>query len=151
MTEQLYFHALEKEMATHSSVLAWKIPGTGESSGLPSMGSHRVGHAERLTRAVEQRRRDETDERAAVFRGEDIVQPVDGGAREQQQDDGSRRTETVEMVDRGAALFRLAEDNGHQRPEDTEQRQQQICFIHLFFLQFRSGNIASEPFFTILI
>ena len=38
------FHALEKEMATHSSVLAWRIPGTGELGGLPSMGSHRVGH-----------------------------------------------------------------------------------------------------------
>ena len=38
-----HFHALEKEMATHSSVLAWRIPGTGESGGLPSMGSHRVG------------------------------------------------------------------------------------------------------------
>ena len=35
---------LEKEMATHSSVLAWKIPGTGEPGGLPSLGSHRVGH-----------------------------------------------------------------------------------------------------------
>ena len=39
-----HFHALEKEVATHSSVLAWKIPGTGEPGGLPSMGSHRVGH-----------------------------------------------------------------------------------------------------------
>ena len=39
-----HFHALEKEMATHSSVLAWRIPGTVEPSGLPSMGSHRVGH-----------------------------------------------------------------------------------------------------------
>ena len=39
-----YFHALEKEMATHSRVLAWRIPGTGESGGLLSMGSHRVGH-----------------------------------------------------------------------------------------------------------
>ena len=38
------FHALEKEMATHSSVLAWRIPGTAEPGGLPSMGSHRVGH-----------------------------------------------------------------------------------------------------------
>ena len=38
------FHALEKEMATHSSVLAWRIPGTGEPGGLPSMGSHRVRH-----------------------------------------------------------------------------------------------------------
>ena len=39
-----HFHALEKEMATHSCVLAWRIPGTGEPGGLPSMGSHRVGH-----------------------------------------------------------------------------------------------------------
>ena len=39
-----HFHALEKEMATHSSVLAWRIPGIGEPDGLPSMGSHRVGH-----------------------------------------------------------------------------------------------------------
>ena len=38
------FHALEKEMATHSSTLAWRIPGTGEPGGLPSMGPHRVGH-----------------------------------------------------------------------------------------------------------
>ena len=46
MTERLqfHFHALEKEMATHSSVLAWRIPGTAEPGGLPSMGSHRVGH-----------------------------------------------------------------------------------------------------------
>ena len=39
-----HFPALEKEMATHSSILAWRIPGTGEPGGLPSMGSHRVGH-----------------------------------------------------------------------------------------------------------
>ena len=39
-----HFHALEKEMATHSSVLAWRIPGTAEPGGLPSMGSHRVEH-----------------------------------------------------------------------------------------------------------
>ena len=39
-----HFHALEKEMATHSSVLAWRIPGMGEPGGLSSMGSHRVGH-----------------------------------------------------------------------------------------------------------
>ena len=39
----LHFHALEKEMATHSSVLAWRTPGTGEPGGLPSMGSHRIG------------------------------------------------------------------------------------------------------------
>ena len=40
----VHFHALEKEMATHSNVLAWRIPGMGEPGGLPSMGSHRVGH-----------------------------------------------------------------------------------------------------------
>ena len=48
MTEQLhfhfYFHALEKEMAAHSSILAWRIPGMEEPGGLLSMGSHRVGH-----------------------------------------------------------------------------------------------------------
>ena len=44
MTERLHFDALEKEMATHSSVLAWRIPETGEPGGLLSMGSHRVGH-----------------------------------------------------------------------------------------------------------
>ena len=43
-TFTFHFHALEKEMSTHSSVLAWRIPGTGEPGGLPSMGSHRVGH-----------------------------------------------------------------------------------------------------------
>ena len=43
-TFTFYFHALEKEMATHSSVLAWRIPGMGEPGGLPSMGSHRVRH-----------------------------------------------------------------------------------------------------------
>ena len=43
-TFTFHFHALEKEMATHSSVLAWTIPGTAEPGGLPSMGSHRVGH-----------------------------------------------------------------------------------------------------------
>ena len=53
------FHALEKEMATHSSGLAWRIPGTGELGGLPSMGLHRVGHdwsdlavAERLSHSI---------------------------------------------------------------------------------------------------
>ena len=43
-TFTFHFHALEKEMATHSSVLACRIPGTGEPGGLPSLGSHRVGH-----------------------------------------------------------------------------------------------------------
>ena len=56
-TERLHFHALEKEMATHSSVLAWRIPGTGEPGGLPSMGSHRVRH-------------DGSDLAAAVFKAQ---------------------------------------------------------------------------------
>ena len=43
-TFTFHFHALEKEMATHSNVLAWRIPGTWESGGLPSMGLHRVRH-----------------------------------------------------------------------------------------------------------
>ena len=43
-TFTFHFHALEKERATHSSVLAWRIPGTGEPGRLPSLGSHRVGH-----------------------------------------------------------------------------------------------------------
>ena len=43
-TFTFHFHALEKEMATHSSVLAWRIPGTAEPGRLPSMGSHRIGH-----------------------------------------------------------------------------------------------------------
>ena len=43
-TFTFHFYALEKEMATHLSVLAWRIPGTGEPGGLPSMGSHRVRH-----------------------------------------------------------------------------------------------------------
>ena len=43
-TFTFHFHVLEKEMATHSSVLAWRIPGTGEPGGLPSMGSLRLGH-----------------------------------------------------------------------------------------------------------
>ena len=44
LTFTFHFHTLEKEMATHSSVLAWTIPGMAEPGGLPSMGSHRVGH-----------------------------------------------------------------------------------------------------------
>ena len=43
-TFTFHFHSLEKEMVTHSSILAWRIPGTGEPGGLPSMGLHRVGH-----------------------------------------------------------------------------------------------------------
>ena len=43
-TFTFHFHVLEKEMATHSSVLAWRIPGMAEPGGLPPIGSHRVGH-----------------------------------------------------------------------------------------------------------
>ena len=43
-TFTFHFPELEKEMATHSRVLGWRIPGTGKPGGLPSMGSHRVGH-----------------------------------------------------------------------------------------------------------
>ena len=43
-TFTFHFHALEMEMATHSSVFAWRIPGTGEPGGLPSMGLHSFGH-----------------------------------------------------------------------------------------------------------
>ena len=43
-TFTFHFHALEREMATHFSVIAWRIPGTGEPGGLPSIGSHRVRH-----------------------------------------------------------------------------------------------------------
>ena len=43
-TFTFHFYALEEEMATHSSILAWRIPETGDSGGLPSLGSHRVGH-----------------------------------------------------------------------------------------------------------
>ena len=48
-TFTFHFHALEKEMAAHSSVLAWRIPGTGEPGGLPSMGSHRVRRLKQLS------------------------------------------------------------------------------------------------------
>ena len=43
-TFTFHFHVLEKEMTTHSSVLAWRIPGMGQPGGLPSLGPHRVGH-----------------------------------------------------------------------------------------------------------
>ena len=51
-TFTFHFHSLEREMATHSNVLAWRIPGMGESGGLPSVGSHRVGHDWRNLAAV---------------------------------------------------------------------------------------------------
>ena len=48
----VHVHALEKEMATHSSVLAWRIPGTGEPGGLPAMGSHSRTRLKRLSSSI---------------------------------------------------------------------------------------------------
>ena len=53
-TFTFHFHALEKEMATHASVLAWRIPGTGEPGGLPSMASHRQTRLKRLSSSSSQ-------------------------------------------------------------------------------------------------
>ena len=57
-TFTFHLHALEKEMATHSSILAWRIPGMGEPGGLPSVGLHRVGHDWSNLAAAEERQRD---------------------------------------------------------------------------------------------
>ena len=62
-TERLHFHALEKEMATHSSILAWRIPVTEEPVGLPSMGSHRVGQ----TDATQQQQQQQAFEKISAF------------------------------------------------------------------------------------
>ena len=56
-TFTFHFHALEKGMATHSSVIAWRIPGTGEPGGLPSMGSHRVDTTEATQQQQQQLRK----------------------------------------------------------------------------------------------
>ena len=61
-----HFHALEKEMATHSSVLAWRIPGMGQPGGLPSMGSHRVGH-DRSDLAAVGHRREKAAHRSVMY------------------------------------------------------------------------------------
>ena len=67
-TFTFHFHALEKEMATHSSVLAWRIPGTGEPGGFPSMGSHRVGQSQtRLKRLSSSIRRGTVLEQSLSF------------------------------------------------------------------------------------
>ena len=58
-TFPFHFHALEKEMATHSSVLAWRIPGTGEPGGLPSMGSHSRTQLKRLSSSSNNRLNDQ--------------------------------------------------------------------------------------------
>ena len=64
-TFTFHFHALEKEMAIHSRILAWRIPGTGEPGGLPSMGSHRVGHdwSDTAAAAAAKRREEKKDKR----------------------------------------------------------------------------------------
>ena len=72
MTERLHFHfhALAKDMATHSSALAWSIPGMGEPGGLPSMGSHRVGHNWRdFTAAAAEIKGYITENNACLVRG----------------------------------------------------------------------------------
>ena len=92
MTERLHFHfyALEKEMATHSSVLAWGVPGTAEPGGLPSMGSHRVGHDQSdLAAAADSKEIHVCMCRTSVYPGEGngmplqyscLENPMDGGA-----------------------------------------------------------------------
>ena len=55
MTERLHFHALEKEMTTHASILAWRIPGTVEPGGLPSMGHTELGTTEATQQQQQQR------------------------------------------------------------------------------------------------
>ena len=72
-TFTFHFHALEKEMASHSSILAWRIPGTREPGGLPSMGSHRVRHDWSDLAAAAKEGRGCTDKRGSSQ--ERIVQP----------------------------------------------------------------------------
>ena len=70
MTEQIHFHALEKEMATHSSVLAWRIPGTGEPGRLPSMGSQSQTQLKRLSSSSSSSSRAKLKPSTAKSRGE---------------------------------------------------------------------------------
>ena len=65
LTFTFHFHALEKEMATHSSVLAWRIPGTGEPGGLPSMGSHRSD----MTEVTQQQQQQTEQDKATLSDG----------------------------------------------------------------------------------
>ena len=75
-TFTFHFDALEKEMATHSSVLAWRIPGTGEPGGLPSMGSHRVGHNwSDLAAECNYRRKDPAIRKSL----QDVIMGIDSG------------------------------------------------------------------------
>ena len=66
LTFTFHFHALEKEMATHSSILAWRIPGTGEPGGLPFMGSHRTGRLKRLSSSSSSRPPSITNSRSSL-------------------------------------------------------------------------------------
>ena len=68
-TFPFHFHALEKEMATHSSVLTWRIPGMGEPGGLPSVGSHRVGHDCSDLAAAAGKRNNKRQDRCVLMRG----------------------------------------------------------------------------------
>ena len=75
-TFTFHFHALEREVATHSSVLAWRIPGTGEPGGLPSMGSHRVGHDWRDLAAAALLGRKVMSNLDSIFKSRDITLPT---------------------------------------------------------------------------
>ena len=79
-TFTFHFHALEKEMATHSSALAWRIPGPGEPGGLPSMGSHRVGH-DRSDLAAAAGMGEEDGDRGSKVHRDVGVQRVGSGGR----------------------------------------------------------------------
>ena len=80
-TFTFHFHALEKEMATYSSVLAWRIPGMGDPGGLPSMGSHRVGHDWRnLAGAAAWNNPGDTDGKESVSNVGDLG-PIHGSGR----------------------------------------------------------------------
>ena len=73
-TFTFHFHALENKMATHSSILAWRIPGTGEPGGLPSMGSHRVGRDwSNLAAAAADRPQEHTDDVCFTFWFQSLV------------------------------------------------------------------------------
>ena len=77
LTFTFHFHALEKEMATHCSVLAWRIPGTGKPGGLPFTGSHRVGHdwSDLAAAAAELEMGSKTDwKQKAVWGDENVLQ-----------------------------------------------------------------------------
>ena len=142
-TFTFHSHALEKEMATHSSVPAWRTPGTGEPGGLPSMGSHRVGHAfsDSAAAAVElelkRQKRHESE-----WRGQDAART--GLSYERQQRTGGQR-------------HGWHQDRGKHCPEEPAQLmrgkqsktgpQETGTDIHFYSaLHFASGNLYEALF-----